>query len=317
MPTANVKIHPARADDTKTTSGRLTSADQRNMDPEEDWKILHARFPWKRYQSESIEQKYNVFRKEKMLSISKHLPLSSAVFGGIFFALSIFYFNEEKVPAILTTCIFLLVNIAVLSLYCAKEIQTNTSHIVSLFVFVLPFFLLVCVQLLDFRDISASGTRLEWVAFFVFLAFVTLPVRYWVCCAMILILFLGQLSAVVYKFFKNRSSPMDILYQVSHVATEYLCETEIEGFVHSNLMSLVWFLHKEKNNTCTKILPVSNVALTHTLSGIGTYSQGSSQKKFKNCFLKEFDHQTSRNRIWRILAIKSIMLIVDLSSYAS
>uniref|UniRef100_K1QSM2 adenylate cyclase n=1 Tax=Magallana gigas TaxID=29159 RepID=K1QSM2_MAGGI len=180
MPTANVKIHPATADDQEMTSGRLRAADQQNMDPEEDWKILHARFPWKRYHSESIEQKYNVFRKEKMLSISKHLPLSSAMFGGIVFALSIFHFNEEKVPAILTTCMFLLVNIAVLSLYCAKEIQTNTSHIVSLFVFVLPFSLLVCVQLLDFREISASGMRLEWVAFLVFLAFVTLPVRYWV-----------------------------------------------------------------------------------------------------------------------------------------
>lgn len=136
-----------------------------------------------------------------------------------FFALSIFHFNEEKVPAILTTCMFLLVSIAVLSLYCAKEIQTNTSHIVSLFVFVLPFSLLVCVQLLDFREISASGMRLEWVAFLVFLAFVTLPVRYWVCCAMVLVLFLGQLSAVVFKLFKNKSSPMDILYQVSDFAT--------------------------------------------------------------------------------------------------
>lgn len=219
MPTANVKIHPATADDQEMTSGRLRAADQQNMDPEEDWKILHARFPWKRYHSESIEQKYNVFRKEKMLSISKHLPLSSAMFGGIVFALSIFHFNEEKVPAILTTCMFLLVNIAVLSLYCAKEIQTNTSHIVSLFVFVLPFSLLVCVQLLDFREISASGMRLEWVAFLVFLAFVTLPVRYWVCCAMVLVLFLGQLSAVVFKLFKNKSSPMDILYQVSDFAT--------------------------------------------------------------------------------------------------
>ncbi|XP_052688522.1 adenylate cyclase type 8-like isoform X1 [Crassostrea angulata] len=223
MPTANVKIHPATADDQEMTSGRLRAADQQNMDPEEDWKILHARFPWKRYHSESIEQKYNVFRKEKMLSISKHLPLSSAMFGGIVFALSIFHFNEEKVPAILTTCMFLLVNIAVLSLYCAKEIQTNTSHIVSLFVFVLPFSLLVCVQLLDFREISASGMRVEWVAFLVFLAFVTLPVRYWLCCAMVLVLFLGQLSAVVFKLFKNKSSPMDILYQVSLSSSIVFC----------------------------------------------------------------------------------------------
>lgn len=92
------------------------------MDLEEDWKIFYVRFFWKCYYLESIEQKYNVFRKEKMLFILKYLFLLLVMFGGIVFVFSIFYFNEEKVLVILIMCMFLLVNIVVLSLYCVKEI---------------------------------------------------------------------------------------------------------------------------------------------------------------------------------------------------
>ncbi|XP_062612231.1 adenylate cyclase type 6-like [Saccostrea cucullata] len=179
MSSVSARVYPMLADNRKLTA-KLSVADEHAMDGEDEWTILHDRFPWKRYKSETIEQKYILFRKEKMLCISKHLPLSSVVFGGIIFALSIFHFEEEKVPVILSTCIFLLVNIAVLSLYCAKEIQTNTSHIVSQFVNILPFFLLVFLQISDLQDISLTGTRMEWVVFLVFLAFVTLPVRYWI-----------------------------------------------------------------------------------------------------------------------------------------
>lgn len=92
------------------------------MDLEEDWKIFYVRFFWKCYYFESIEQKYNVFRKEKMLFILKYLFLLLVMFGGIVFVFSIFYFNEEKVLVILIMCMFLLVSIVVLSLYCVKEI---------------------------------------------------------------------------------------------------------------------------------------------------------------------------------------------------
>ena len=215
MAIPRVRVYPARPSDREMTIDRNIMTDPNIMEKEKEWRILYARFPWKHYQTQSIEQKYHVFRRQKMLYISKHLPLSSVCFGGIVFALNVLHFKEERVTAILSTCIFLLVNVAIFSLYCAKEIQTNTSHIVAQFVVVLPFFLLVCVQLLDFRDISASGTRLEWVTFLVFLAFVTLPVRYWVCCAWVFVLFLGQMSTVVFKLLRNGRSHTDILYQVS------------------------------------------------------------------------------------------------------
>lgn len=57
-----------------------------------------------------------------MLFILKYLFLLLVMFGGIVFVFSIFYFNEEKVLVILIMCMFLLVNIVVLSLYCVKEI---------------------------------------------------------------------------------------------------------------------------------------------------------------------------------------------------
>lgn len=57
-----------------------------------------------------------------MLFILRYLFLLLVMFGGIVFVFSIFYFNEEKVLVILIMCMFLLVNIVVLSLYCVKEI---------------------------------------------------------------------------------------------------------------------------------------------------------------------------------------------------
>ncbi|XP_078334027.1 adenylate cyclase type 8-like [Crassostrea virginica] len=229
-PTA--RVYPAGPSDREMTIDRNIMTDPNIMEKEKEWRILYARFPWKHYQTQSIEQKYHVFRKQKMLYISKHLPLSSVCFGGIVFALNVLHFKEERVTAILSTCIFLLVNVAVFSLYCAKEIQTNTSHIVAQFVVVLPFFLLVCVQLLDFRDISASGTRLEWVTFLVFLAFVTLPVRYWVCCAWVFVLFLGQMSTVVFKLLRNGRSHTDILYQVSLSTSIFFCACAFGSYMY-------------------------------------------------------------------------------------
>jgi hypothetical protein len=224
MASANARVYPAFADDWQLAA-KIRIEDNHSMDAEEEWKILHGRFPWKCYRSESIEQKYRIFRKEKLLCISKHSPISSVVMGGIAFTLSIFHFKEEKVPAILSTCVFLLINVAVLSLYGAKEIQTSISHLVAQFVNILAFCLLVCWQLLDLQDVAVTSTRLEWVVYLSFLAFVILPMRYWACVGLIFLLFLGHISTIVYKLTRNGISPIDIVYQVSFLF--FLCKNRI------------------------------------------------------------------------------------------
>lgn len=213
MASANARVYPTLADDWQLAA-KIRVADDHSMDIEDEWTVLHGRFPWNCYRSQTIEQKYMIFRKEKMLRISKHSPISSIVMGGVAFSLSIFHFKEEKVAAILSTCIFLLVNVAILSLYVAREIQTSVSHLVAQFVNILPFFLLVCWQFLDMQDIAVTSTRQEWVVYFVFLAFITLPMRYWACCGLTFILFLGHVSTIVYKLTRKGISSTDIVYQV-------------------------------------------------------------------------------------------------------
>ena len=171
------------------TSGDLARrATHETVEFNKRWRMRCRYFPWRHFISRRKEEAYAEFKKNYFQSLILVPALAGFTFASFSFGLNIYHFADDKMPTISLLCIAILTFVAMISLKLSDEIPIKDAHSIAT-VSVICLLVNIAGSIILSKDADlTSYMNIDWATVLVFLTFVAVPVKYWKCVLISLVI---------------------------------------------------------------------------------------------------------------------------------